>query len=393
MEESDGYTVYSASGNKPTVIGGLERLKSVGYMEDGLIPVTFPNSRISVVDQHGSKKFELTPIKNQEVVACANGYSDGLLRVVLEDDKVGYVDDKGKVVIQPKYDRGADFREGLAVVAVRDADSGDLEYLVINKSGEKQFALKDGYEPVGWPFYEGKLLVQNEDRYYFFDKKGEKTKLSSKFKSILNYMDNYILFLNDDGLYGVGDMEGEIIIRPKYSYLEFLGDDEFLAQKEGESDTYVLLDKNGEVKKELDYKEILYLEEFGYFAKDGRTYSLLNDKLESKCKEDIYEIALSKSPSYQVSTDYFDVSGVANSIVGMIGADGMDNYRLGATANQVMSGKEPSDYTYKSECVFEDLAQQGFRYNVSVKGVFTANIANYDYDLYSYNTTGAIKSR
>lgn len=386
VEESDGYTVYSADGSKPKAVAGLENLKSVGYMEDGLMPVTFPNSRITVVDEKGAKKFELAPVKNQEVVSCSNGFCDGLLRFTLEDEKMGYINKKGKVVIQPKYDSGTDFNEGLAIVSTMKSDSTGREYTVINTSGEKQFSLKDFYEPMSPRFKDGKLLVRNDEVYYFLDKKGEKTKLSSKFKGIVDYNEDYIIFRNGEGQYGVGDIEGEIIIRPKYLSVSFVGDDTFLAEKEDDSDTFVLLDKKGEVKKELDYKDMGYVKGFGYFAKEGSTYQLLNDKFESKCKEDIYDISLSMSSSYIIYTDYFDVNGVAKNLVGMIGSDGIGSYKLDSPVSQVMKGSEPRQFTYQSEYTLDDLKKHGFRYDVSVTALFTAAMAQYDYDYYSYSS-------
>lgn len=73
------YTIFKIDGDKYSEVGDLSGLYSAGYYEDGLIPVTFPKERISVYDGKGKKKFDLTPVNDQEVVMAGAGYSEGLL--------------------------------------------------------------------------------------------------------------------------------------------------------------------------------------------------------------------------------------------------------------------------------------------------------------------------
>lgn len=388
VEEGDYYTLYKMGDKKPEVVNGCDKLKSVGMMEDGLIPVTVENERISVIDSDGKKKFTLNPIKNQEVVACHAMFSDGLLGIELEDGKTGFVDKSGKVVISPKYDDVAPFDEGLALVGKTDADTiGAKEtFYVINKKGEEVFKLKEDYEPVTSQFVNGRIIVRNEDTYYLFDKKGEKTKLSSKIKAIDDCNEDYIIFRNDEGQFGLMDYKGETIIRAKYQNLLFADDDEFIAQREGDDGEIMLIDEKGEVKKKIDYKEVRYIKSFGYFVKEGSTYTLLNDKLKPKTKEEIYDYNLASAPSFKVDTDYFDASGVAKKLVSMIDVDGIGKYKFDMSASQIMNGKEPREYTYSSEVQLDDLNVSGFRYNINVQAAFNAALADYSYDYSSYES-------
>lgn len=388
VEEGDFYTLYKMGDKKPEVVKGCDKLKSVGMMEDGLIPVTPENERISVIDSNGKKKFTLNPIKNQEVVACHATFSDGLLAVEIEDGKCGYVDKSGKVVISPKYNDVAPFDEGLALVGKTDADTiGAKEtFYVINKKGEEVFKLKEDYEPVTSQFVNGRIIVRNEDTYYVFDKKGEKTKLSSKIKAIDDCNEDYIIFRNDEGQFGLMDYKGETIIRAKYQNLLFADGDEFIAQRDGDDGEIVLIDKKGEVKKTIDYKEVRYIKSFGYMVKEGSTYTLLDDGLKPKTKEEIYEYNLATAPSFLVETDYFDVVGVAKKLISMIGADGIGKYKFDMSASQIMNGKEPREYTYSSEVQLDDLNVSGFRYDINVQAAFNATLADYSYDYSSYES-------
>lgn len=386
--EGESYTLYKIGDKKPESVKGCDKLKSVGYMEEGLIPATFENERISILDGKGEKKFTLNPVKNQEVVACDNGYSEGLLGVKLEDGKCGYVDKSGKVAINPKYKFIAPFSEGLAIVGTADSDSigSDVTISVIDKKGEDVFKFKDDYEPVTLQYRNGKLIVNNKDAYFIFDKKGEKTKLSSKIDRISDFNDDYIIYRDSEGQYGVIDYKGETLVRAKYKEIAFAEDGKFLAQREGETAEILLLDKKGEVEKTLDFKDMRYIDQFGYFAKEGSSYTLLNDKFKPKCKEDIYDFGLSLSPSYQVETDYFDMNGVAKKLVSMIGNDGIGNYKFDSAASQVMRGKEPNSYTYTSEIDLDELNTEGFRYTIKCKAAFSGSLADYSYDYDSYTS-------
>ncbi len=393
VEEGEGYTLYKSGGKKPEPVKGCENLKSVGCMEDDLIPVTFKNERISIVDGKGKKKFTLDPIKNCEVVACASSFSEGLLIVSLEDNTMGYVDKSGKLAIPAKYKMAAGFYEGLALVVTesnkKDGESSDMIISVINKKGEQVFKLPEDFSVVNTQFINGKLFTRNEDTYYMFDKKGEKTKLSSKIRYIADINDDYIIYQNEDGQYGVLDYKGETVIRPKFESLEFAKEDgKFIGKREGNENEVVLINKKGEVQKTLDYKEMSYLKGFGYLAREGSTYSLLNDNFKAKCKEDIYDFSFNLAQSPQVETDYFDMNGVAKSIVGMITSNGVSNYVFGTSASKLFGNEDPSQYQYRSSNAdLTDLNKTGFRYSISAVGQFTAQMADYSYDYYSYSSS------
>ena len=388
VKEGKGLTVYKADGKKPEAIAGLENLKDVGYLEDGLLPVTFPNKRISIVDAKGKTKFELNPIKGAEITSCASAYKEGMLLVETEDNKYGYLDKEGKTVINPDYDQAAGFSEGLAIVCkAKEKDSNEYSYSVIDKSGKVLFNIKEGYDLRTYYFSYGYIIAKKDDRVYLINSKGEETKLSSKISRIYDYNDKYIIFISEDGDMGVSNMNDEIIVRAKYDQIIFGNGDFFLAKKDSDDKELVKIDSNGEESDEkIDYEEIYPFGHFGYFAKEGKTYVLLDDEFHKKGKEEFFEIEPYTSwGSGTVNSDYFNTGEVASTMVKMIEGNKVGNLKLGALASQIFRGKSPSDYTYKSEVEFDDLAKKGFRYNISVYGTFSEKIADYDYDYYSYD--------
>lgn len=389
VEEGKGYTLYKADSKKPEAVKGLEELVSVGFVEDGLVPVVYPKSRITVVNTSGEKKFELEPVKGVEVVECALSFQEGLLEFTTDEGKHGYYNTSGKVAINADFDTASQFSEGLAVVGrqVKDSTDTTMKYEVIDKKGKTVFKIKDGYSLESFLYSGGYLVAKNEDRIVFFDKKGEVTKMPSKINEVSDYNDKYIIYRNEEDEYGVADFNGEVIIRPKYENMVFNGDDTFFARKKGDEKEVLLLDSKGETVKTLDYEIVIAAGRFGYFAKDGNTISVLDDDFKAKTKDEFYDLRLNYSACYSIRTDYFNTAAVAKTLVAMIGDGKVGDVVLCQTPAQVMKDKEASRFTYTSHSDLESLEKSGFRYKISAEGYFTEPMANYNYDYSTYSSS------
>lgn len=390
VEEGEGYTLYKADSEKPEAVKDLEGVKSIGYMEEGLIPVVFKNSRITLVNGKGEKKFTLDPVKGVEIIQCQTAFKEGLLLVKTDDNKYGYINTSGKTAIEPIYDKAYDFSEGLAVVGKESKDSTDykINYEVINKKGETIFKIKEGYELNSYIYKNGYLRAENEDRHILYDKKGEIIKLPAKIYEIGDMNGKYIIFRNDDYEYGVADIKGEILIRPKYERLIFNGDESFFAWKKGdEKEIYRLNAKGEEEGKSLDFDVIVKFGKFGYLAKDGKTWQLLDKEYKQKGKEDFYDLYTDISYSSVISSDYFNPASVAKVMVSMLNGDKVGNYKLGDTPEELLKDQKPSSYSYGTSASFPEISKDGFRYNISATGYFTDNLTISDYSYYSTSYT------
>lgn len=401
VEEGEGYTLYKTGGAKPEAVKGCEGLKAAGYMEDGLIPVTFPNSRITLVNAEGKKQFELSPIDGKEVVRSAVAFTYGRLAVETEDGKQGYVDTKGKVVIKPKYDEAKAFSEDVAVVGTAVADSASKDqkmlYAVIDKDGKELFKLKENYSLVSNIFVYGYLLVQDDnDHYLLLNHQGEATKLPSRIHEIYGYNDKFILYNNEDGDAGVCDPKGEVVIRAKYASIGFGADNKFYAQKDKDSKEISLLDAKGEVVQTLDYEAMQYMgSKFGTLAKDGKVVIMLDKNLKQKGKEEYYEVGL-KQNLCSVKSDYYDPQAVVNAVANMVTDKDVAGFTFGTLAQTVLKGTEPEDYAGKS---FAELTRkEGYQYTITAIGIFSENIVKFDYNGqsrkwgYQWQTTARLKT-
>jgi hypothetical protein len=394
VEETGGITVYRSDKKTPTAVNGLENLKSAGFMNGGLMPVVYDKSRITIVDNSGNKKFELTPYKNEEIVSCQPGFSDDMLMFKTSENKYGYYNKSGEIAIKPEYEDAYNFSEDLAVVAVRKNKDYDdsYEYKVINKKGETVFKLKSDCKPDGRTlFYKGHIIVENnEGRFIVYDKNGEFTKLPEKIHAIVDYNEDYIIYMNEDYECGIVKFNGESITRAKYSKINFDLNNKnkfFAVKSDNENEIVVLNSKGEELNTKLEYSYIIPLESFGYLVKDEKRWTLLNDKLKPRNNDEYYDFGLNICLVGEIESDYIDLDGIADEMVSMIDDKNLNSYNFGSLASNFLYGKNPSNYTYTSEVDLDDLSKQGFRYNINAKAFFSETLATYDWysGLYLWN--------
>ena len=394
-EKDDEFTVYKVDGSKYNVLGEMEGLAYVGYLEDDLIPATMPGERISVYDSNGHKKFEVSPISGKEVEGLMPGYSEGLIGFKTEEDKWGFLDKEGKVAIKASYDRVGVFQDGMALTLKKDEkDSDKRTYAVIDKEGNVVFKLKEKQYPYG-AMNNGYLVVheEEEDRSFVYNKKGEITKFTGKLKNI-TYTDGKFVIFKDEGNYGVATFDGEIILRPKYeeiipsnadlySYSTPGGIDGFLCQTE--NDVFLFNTKGEQKEKYEDARSVIPFGKFGYFVRDDKNYSQINKNGRLKCNEDFNDFSLSRCPGYEdiVKSDYVDYSSITSKIAGMISDNGIGRYTLGMSPSSVFQGKYPENYTYITYGELDDLSITEDEYSMNGSAEFTDNLASYNYD---YNT-------
>ena len=91
-------------------------------------------------------------------------FSDGLA-VVSQDNKCGYINTKGELIIPCKYDEAWPFHEGMAKVM----EGGKFGF--INCKGELVIPCK--YDYLTGDFHEGLAIVESNGEYYYIDKAGK----------------------------------------------------------------------------------------------------------------------------------------------------------------------------------------------------------------------------
>ena len=136
-------------------------------------------------------------------------FRDGLAYVNI-NDKYGYVDRIGNIVISPKFDSVRSFRDGIAEVCIND------KYGYIDKTGK--FVIEPIFDCIDEYFCEGYAKVCYNDMYGCIDKDGNFI-IEPKFDYLSNFNDD-LAIAKTDGKCGFINIKGEYVIEPIFEHLE-----------------------------------------------------------------------------------------------------------------------------------------------------------------------------
>lgn len=158
----------------------------------------------------------------------------------------GYINYKGKFIIEPKYERAGNFNDfGLAVVEEKNLVG------LINTKGE--YIVKPIYESIS-PYKEGRAIYVLNEKMGVMDEEGKSiTKKSYDF--IMDYSgDRAVVGINNpNGFYNYGyiDRYGNEVIIPKFLQADDFKDDVALVKIKDKE--YGLIDKNGNIINTYKY--------------------------------------------------------------------------------------------------------------------------------------------
>ncbi|KPJ63776.1 hypothetical protein AMK68_03170 [candidate division KD3-62 bacterium DG_56] len=133
---------------------------------------------------------------------CVYTFSEGLA-LVEEGGRFGYIDDRGREIIGPQYEKAAFFVEGLAKVRI------DGKYGYIDK--QNNIVIKPQYDDAS-DFQEGLAYVKVRGKYGFIDKSG-KMVIPPRFREVSQF--KYALAPIYEGRkWGYINRAGKVIWRP-----------------------------------------------------------------------------------------------------------------------------------------------------------------------------------
>jgi hypothetical protein len=124
-----------------------------------------------------------------------------LFRIV-QNNKTGYIDSTGKIIITPKFHNGSDFSEGLAAVRKNGY------YGFIDRRGE--FAIKPEFD-LATRFIKGLAFVYKDGRPFVIDKKG-KTVLPPVYASLAYVNEDLAIVTTINGKTGLMNLQSKKLI-------------------------------------------------------------------------------------------------------------------------------------------------------------------------------------
>lgn len=195
-------------------------------------------------------ELEICDIQNELAVI-----SDG-------NEKYGYVNKKGKIVITPKFEKAWSFQDGLALVKT------DNKWGYIDKTGN--YAIKPIYDEA-WGFSNGLAKVQKNDKVGFINTKGVVV-IPIKYNDSYHWFDDGLNAVSSNGKWGIINTQGKLITALEYDYATSPSGERILVGKRQKNGAllYGFLTMAGKVAITPQYEEA---EEFSqgtaWVVKDG----------------------------------------------------------------------------------------------------------------------------
>jgi hypothetical protein len=155
----------------------------------------------------------------------AGNFSEGLAAVDIKE-KTGYIDKTGKFVIPPRFISGFSFSEGLAVVLIRrigqEGRTPFYTYGYIDRSGRVVIQPPQDPESLKWfamaykglAFSEG-LAYMEHGKLGFIDKAGKQV-IPPRYNDVQPFSEG-LAAVSLDGKYGYIDRSGKMVIPPQFS--------------------------------------------------------------------------------------------------------------------------------------------------------------------------------
>lgn len=161
---------------------------------------------------------------------------------VLKNGRFGYYNEKGELVIPFEYEQASDFIDGIAVVQKN-------KYGVISEIGEELLPYEYDNILLG---ENRRVILERENKYYLSDlKKGKELEVN-----YLYQIDEQKIVFEKDGLFGIMDFSGKVLIPNEYEEVSKYIDRTFIGKKNGK---YCIVDlkTNRKLTKSYDYIEQL----------------------------------------------------------------------------------------------------------------------------------------
>lgn len=291
------------------VIPDVEGYDLVGCLRDGLAGVIKQSNdeyektnRVGYIDKDGQL---IIPFEFDAIVAGEGGeslefndFSEGLA-AVSKNDKYGFIDTKGKVVVEPKYEWASSFSDALAIVSVEGL------YGAVDKQGKTVIpfeyqALANFYDGFATAARPPKDPEDYESKYGLINKKNEVV-IPFMYESMGNLSESLIA-VKKDGKWGYVDTINKSIIPINLAY-ETVNDFSdglaavFSYEENSDNLKYGYIDKTGKLVIPMQFIKAYWDDSEGLIDfnngivvvndKEGRTFCINKKGKETQCPDGI----------------------------------------------------------------------------------------------------------
>lgn len=343
VENENGTYDYYNINDVKTPINKESYYMASDFVGSEIVAATKLGKTISLIN---TKCEEVTTL-DRSIIACSN-FKDGLAAFKDANEKMGFLNTKGKIVIKAKYDDVQDFSDGIAICSIEDSKKNVTTYYAIDKTGKELFKFNNKeYRDYG-AFSDGFLPVVKEDKVIYLNKKGKKAYDLCNITDVLwakaylcKYNEERSVFCEGES-YGLKDKDNNIILRAKYDYLSYIGDDKYIALQESK---YGVINHEDYHLIDFTYDNITKLNEDVLLVQSGNTYTLINMKGEDVTSYNFSRYSLASF--HFVNSNYIDPKAYAQKIAKTFDEHSCRGYNAKVTVADFMSDftLSPSYYT------------------------------------------------
>lgn len=203
----------------------------IGLTKEGMIIATFPEDNANFFAQTKSPEDvadfllmvltygndEVTTSNNRDTLnqnASQKPNSSKNLFPVSENGKWGYVDEQGKMIIEPQFEMASDFKNDRAAVVIIDKGYKNL-HGYIDKTGK--MIVKPQYDEAG-DFSDGLAVVSKDYRWGYIDSTGKEV-IPLQFVEALDFSEGLAavyMETDKDAQWGYINKKGKVVIQPKF---------------------------------------------------------------------------------------------------------------------------------------------------------------------------------
>ena len=365
----DGLALVETSGDEPkfgfiTEDGKYAinaQYKEATVFSDGLAWVVTDNAAPAAIDKKGEIKFTLQDA--EEVRLFQNGLAAFSMVNEEGEEKWGFVNKEGKVVINPQFSSVSNFSDGKCGVGNIDGKWG-----FIDKEGK--ISINYQFDGAG-DFKNGKCIVTSANKYGVIDNEG-KYIINPQFLDM--QIDGDMFLVKQDGKWGWCDKDGKLVINPQFEEAYPFNGNKTTSVQSGKS--YGYIDKEGKIVINPQFDValpfngklalVVSASKIGFIDKEGKY--VINPQFDDVSKDLVQYFLSGKSEYSSVSTDYFNVGAITS----ILTFESPEGFTFNTTFSDVMKKYELNEV---------DFSRNGAEHRV-VSGKKITNDASYNFYIF-----------
>ena len=308
------------------------KYKSATIFSEGFAWVVNENKAPEAINKKGEVKFTMPSASKVRIFSDNLAAFSNINKV--GDEKWGFVNKEGEIVIKPQFVQTLNFSDGKCGVM---NDAGDWGF--INKEGN--IVINYQFDKVK-SFKSGKCVVKSSRKMGVIDENG-KYIINPQFSDV--YIDGEILMIKQNGKYGWSDEKGNIIINPQFNGAYIFGGNNMTPIKSGNDYGFINSEGKIVINPQFDLALpfngnialVIVSRNIGFIDKEGKF--VINPQYNGT-SNDLLKYFLSGESDYEeVETDFFDLE----SIVSFVDFERPEGFSFDSTFGEIIENYDVNE--------------------------------------------------